>query len=149
VIGKAIVSLELSTAQYQAELKGAQAETAASTGAMGKSATGMSDVWKTAMLGVGVAVVAGVAVSIKAASDLNEQINKTKVVFEDNASTVLAWSKTTAESFGVSETAALTAAASYGQIFDAAGLAEDASSQMSMVLVELASDLASFNNIDP
>jgi len=149
VIGKAIVSLELSTAQYQAELKGAEAQTASSTGAMGKSATGMSSVWKTAMLGVGVAVVAGVAVAIKAASDLNEQINKTKEVFEGNASTVLAWSKTTAQSFGISETAALSAAGSYGQIFDAAGLAEDASSKMSMSLVELASDLASFNNIDP
>lgn len=149
VIGKAIVSLELSTAQYQAELKGAEAQTASSTGAMGKSATGMSSIWKTAMFGVGAAVVAGVAVSIKAASDLNEQINKTKVVFEDNSSTVLAWSKTTAESMGVSERAALQAASSFGQILDAAGLAEDQTAAMSMQIVQLGSDLASFNNVDP
>jgi len=149
VIGKAIVSLELSTAKYQAELRAAQGETAASTSAMGSGFSKFGSIAKTAMLGVGVAVVAGVAASVKAASDLNEQINKTKEVFEGNAATVLAWSKTTAESFGVSETAALTAAGSYGQIFDAAGLAESASSKMSMSLVELASDLASFNNIDP
>jgi len=149
VIAKAIVSLELSTAKYQAELKAAQGETAASTGAMGSSMGKFSGFAKSAMLGVSVAVVAGVAASIKAASDLNEQINKTKEVFEDNAGTVLEWSKTTAQGFGISETAALTAAGSFGQILDAAGLAEDATSSMSIKMVELAADLSSFNNIEP
>jgi len=149
VIGKAIVSLELSTAKYQAELKAAQGETAASTSAMGSGFSKFSGFAKTAMLGVGVAVAAGVAASIKAASDLNEQINKTRVVFEDSADTVIAFSETTAKSLGVSETAALTAAGSFGQILDAAGLAEDATAKMSISLVTLASDLASFNNIDP
>jgi len=149
VIGKAIVSLELSTAKYQAELKAAQGETAASTGAMGSSMGKFSSFASTAWLAVGAAVVAGVAKSISAASDLNEQINKTKVVFEGSADTVLAFAKTTAESLGVSETAALTAAGSFGQILDAAGLAESATSKMSISLVSLASDLASFNNIDP
>ena len=149
VIGKAIVSLELSTAKYQAELKAAQGETAASTGAMGSSMGKFSGFAGTAMLAVGAAVVAGVAVSIKAASDLNEQINKTKEVFEGSAGAVLAWSETTAEGFGISDRAALQAAGSFGQILDAAGLAESATSTMSMSLVELAADLSSFNNIEP
>jgi len=149
VIGKAIVSLELSTAKYQAELKAAQGETAASTGAMGSSMGKFSSFAGTAWLAVGAAAVAGVGASIKAASNLNEQINKTQEVFEGNAGAVLAWSKTTAEGFGVSERAALQAAGSYGQILDAAGLTTDATSEMSMSLVELASDLSSFNNIEP
>jgi hypothetical protein len=149
VIGKAIVSLELSTAKYQAELKAAQGETAASTSAMGSGFSKFSGFAQAAMLGVGAAVVVGIGKSISAASDLNEQLNKTRVVFEDSADTVIAFSETTAESLGVSETAALTAAGSFGQILDAAGLAESATAKMSISLVTLASDLASFNNIDP
>ena len=149
VLGKAIVSLELETTKYQAELKAAQAQTTAGTNSMATGVSNFSKLAQTAFLGVGVAAVAGIAVSIKAASDLNEQINKTKEVFEDNADTVLAWGETTAESMGISETAAIGAASSFGQILDAAGLAEDATSEMSMALVGLASDLASFNNVDP
>ena len=117
VIGKAIVQLELSTAKYQAELKAAQGETATTTGAINKSVSGMSTAW----LAVGAVVVAGVAASIKAASDLNEQINKTKVVFGESADSVLAFAKTTATSMGVSEAAALTAAGPRAAVLAAGG----------------------------
>jgi hypothetical protein len=98
-----------------------------------------------AFAAVGVAAVKG----ISAASDLNEQINKSKVVFDKSSDAILSWSKTTADAFGLSQRAALEAAGSFGQVFQAAGVTEKQSAKMSKSIVELAADLASFNNIDP
>ena len=148
-IGQAIVRLELDTKKYTAEMEAAQAQTVGATNSMGAATSRFGGIAKAAFLGLGVAAAAGVAASISAASDLNEQINKTKVVFGSAADEVLAFSETTAKSLGVSETAALTAAGSFGQILDAAGLTTDATSKMSISLVKLSADLASFNNIDP
>jgi hypothetical protein len=86
VIGKAIVQLELSTAQYQTELKGAQATTAASTNAMGASTSKFSSLASTALLGVGAAAVAGAALSVKAAIEANEAHIKLQNTFANNAS---------------------------------------------------------------
>lgn len=100
-------------------------------------------------------VVAGAALggvvikSISAASDLNETISKSSVVFRAASAEVLAWSKTSAAAIGLSQNAALGAAATYGNLFVSMGLAADKSADMSMKLVNLAGDLASFNNIDP
>lgn len=99
---------------------------------------------------VGVAVAAAFAGrAIKAASDLNETLAKTSVVFGENADEVKAWAKTSSQSFGLSENAAASAAATYGNLFVSLGIASDESTEMSKRLVELAGDLASFNNVDP
>lgn len=82
-----------------------------------------------------------------AASDLAESQSKTGVVFEGSARKVLAWSTTAAKAMGMSQQAALEAAGTYGNLFTAMGLGEDAAAGMSTELVQLASDLASFNNI--
>ena len=87
--------------------------------------------------------------SIDAASDLSESINKSSVVFGQNATEVVNWSKTTADALGQSQRQALEAAGTFGNLFTSMGLARDASAEMSTGLVELASDLASFNNIEP
>lgn len=104
----------------------------------------------------GVLAAAGIAAftvtagkTVRAASNLAEQINKSSVVFGANAAAVEDWSKTTAKSFGISQRAALEAAGGFGQMLQTAGITEDASADMSKSLVELAADLASFNNIDP
>jgi hypothetical protein len=86
---------------------------------------------------------------VDAASNLNEQQNKANVVFGKSAAAVSAWAKTSAKSFGMSERAALEAAGTYGNLFVSMGLADDAASSMSTKMVELAGDLASFNNADP
>jgi hypothetical protein len=85
----------------------------------------------------------------QAAADLSETINKSDVVFGDNADEVLAWSETTADAIGQSQGQALAAAATFGNLFKTMGLGQDVASDMSTELVELASDLASFNNIEP
>lgn len=99
---------------------------------------------------VGTAVVAAfVGKAIGAASDLNETLSKTSVVFGDNAAAVKAWSATSATALGMSQNAAAGAAATYGNLFVSLGLAQKPAAEMSMKLVTLAGDLASFNNVDP
>ena len=135
-IGKAIVSLELDTAKYNAEMKATEAQTSKFAG-----------VAKAAVLGIGVAAVAGIAIAIKAGSDLNEQLNKSRVVFGQAADSVIRFSETTATGLGIAQSEALEAAGNFGQLFQAAGFAEEAAAGMSTKMVELSADLGSFNNI--
>ena len=99
------------------------------------------------------AAIAGFSVAaakgIQAASNLSEQVNKSEVVFEENASAVLAWSKTTADALGLSQRAALEFAGTFGQMLQVAGVVPKQAAEMSTALVGLGADLASFNNIDP
>jgi uncharacterized protein YoxC len=87
--------------------------------------------------------------AVNAASDLQESMAATEVVFGSAARAMESWADTAAESFGQSKRQALEAAAGFGNFFDALGLADGASADMSQTLVELASDMASFSNQDP
>ena len=87
--------------------------------------------------------------TITAASNLNEEVNKSTVVFGKSARSVLDWSKNSATAFGQSRQEALASAGTFGNLFRTIGLTDDASAGMSMRLVELAGDLASFNNASP
>jgi hypothetical protein len=105
-----------------------------------------------AFMGVTVAagaLVGGISSAIESASNLNETISKTQVVFGEASPAILKWGETSATAFGMSKNAALGAAAQYGNLFVSLGLAEQESADMSRSLVELAGDLASFNNVDP
>ncbi len=88
-------------------------------------------------------------VAITAASDMQETQSKTKIVFGDAADEVLAFGENAAEAMGMSNEAALAGASVYGNLFRAMGITEEKSAEMSTTLVQLASDLASFNNMDP
>jgi hypothetical protein len=94
-----------------------------------------------------VAAVAGIGVAIKAGSDLNEQLNKSEVVFGKASSAVIDFSETTASSLGIAQSEALEAAGNFGTMFDAAGFAGQAAAEMSVEMVKLSADLGSFNNI--
>lgn len=100
-------------------------------------------------VGVAAAAIALVAFTTGPASDLNETISKTEVVFGAAADQVLAFGEDSATAFGLSKNAALGAAGTYGNLLRAMGLAEDQSADMSIELVKLAADLASFNNLKP
>lgn len=84
-----------------------------------------------------------------AASDLDESMSKINVVFGDSSKAIVEWSKTSAEAMGMSQQQALEAAGTYGNLFQAFGLAQKPSEDMSKNLVQLAADLASFNNASP
>ena len=105
----------------------------------------------------GAAIASGMAVAgyaalnftkeaIGAASDLAESQSKVSVVFGDQARIVQEWAKSSALAFGQTEQQALEAAGTYGNLFQAFGLTQRAAQDMSMTMVELAADLASFNN---
>ena len=94
----------------------------------------------------GVAAGAGIA-SVKFASDLDEAVNKANVTFGESAAVIKEFADTSAESFGLSAKAANEYTGTLGTILNASGLAENASADMSVELVKLAADLASFNNI--
>lgn len=93
-------------------------------------------------------VVDAVGDSIEAASDLNEAWTKTEAVFGDNSDELDRWASGAAKAFGQSKRQALEAASSFGNLFDAMGVANSASVDMSKGITELASDLASFNNVE-
>jgi hypothetical protein len=84
--------------------------------------------------------------SIQRASDLAESQGKVSVVFGESADEIEAWASRSARAFGQSSQQALEAAGTYGNLFQAFGLGQDEAAKMSTALVELAADLASFNN---
>jgi hypothetical protein len=147
VIGRAVVSLDLDTKKYTAEMEAAQAKTAASTNAMGSSTSKYAGIAKAAFLGIGIAAVAGIAVAIKAGSDLNEQINKAGEVFEGATKKVIDFSKSAASGLGIAQSTALEATSNFGLLLEAAGFASDAAADMSIKMTTLGADLGSFNNI--
>lgn len=94
-------------------------------------------------------IVAAGALAIDAASNFEETKNKVRVIFGEMSEDVVMWSETSATALGQSQTQALAAAANYGNLFTTMGMGPQAAEDMSISLVELASDLASFNNANP
>lgn len=88
-------------------------------------------------------------VAFDAASDLNESLSKVNVVFAESAQVILDWSKDSAKAMGISRQEALESAGTFGNLFRAMGIGLPVATEMSKSLVQLASDLASFNNADP
>lgn len=87
--------------------------------------------------------------SIGAASDLNETVSKTGQVFRQSTPAMLKWGESSAEALGLSKTAALDGAASIGAMLIPMGTAPKRAAVMSRSMVQLAADMASFNNEDP
>jgi hypothetical protein len=83
---------------------------------------------------------------IMAASNMNESLGKMQVVFGENATAVEKWANTSSTAMGMSKQSAVEAAGTYGNLFQAFGLGQEPATKMSTTLVQLASDMASFNN---
>jgi hypothetical protein len=93
-------------------------------------------------------LVGGIKSSIDAASDLNEQVSRSKVIFRSSAGAMAQWSRSSVQSAGLSQRAALDAASSYGTLLTAAGQSADAAAENSRALVQVAADLRSISNTD-
>lgn len=87
--------------------------------------------------------------SVDAASSTEESLNKVRVVFGQGAKAIEEFSATAATSLGISRQGALEAAGTFGNLFVAMGFGGREAATMSTRLLTLASDLASFNNMDP
>lgn len=91
-------------------------------------------------------IAEGLGSAIDAASDLAEAQAKVNVVFGESARDVQAWSRTSASAMLMTQQQALEAAGTYGNLFQAFGIGQEQAKDMSTTLVQLAADLASFNN---
>jgi hypothetical protein len=87
--------------------------------------------------------------AIDSASGIGESLSKLNVLIPESASKFDTWSNTTAKSLGIAKTDALEAAGSFVGLFKAAGLTGDAGIDASKKFVQLAADMASFNNASP
>lgn len=100
-----------------------------------------------------VAAIGGVAISsgkqmFELASDYNEAVNKVETAFDSDSSTVKKWSENTRKNIGLARGTALDLAAGYGDMATSMELGTDEAADMSMSMVNLAADLASFKNKD-
>ena len=102
------------------------------------------------------AVVGGAALATKflggavsAASDLAENQSKVGVVFGKSAGQILDASKTSATAMGLSKSAYLDATGTLGNLLVSLDIAPKKAAGMSQQMVQLAGDLASFNNVSP
>jgi hypothetical protein len=85
--------------------------------------------------------------AVDAASNLNESIAKTNVVFGSSAGEIMKWSTTAVDAMAMSQQEALEAAGTFGNLALSLGLPQDVATDMSKNLVQLAADMASFNNV--
>ena len=87
--------------------------------------------------------------AVGGAVSLEEATNKTKVVFGGASDSVLRFSETTTDAFGVSKVQALESAGTFGNLITGMGIGEQKAATMSNKMVGLAGDMASFNNASP
>ncbi len=91
-------------------------------------------------------MAAGTA-AVKMASDLTETFSKTNEVFKESANTVLEWSNNSIDNMGMAQQTALDMASTFGDMGTSMGFTTEEAANMSMQLVQLAADMASFKNI--
>lgn len=141
-LAKLVVKLVTDVSEFEAGMTAANKK-------LSKIGDQMSQVGQKLSVGVTLPLVAAGVAAVKFASDLNESMNKVDVVFGNSSAAVKKWAETSATSLGMSKNAALQAAGTFGNLFTSMGMTKDKASEMSLNLVNLAADLASFNNIDP
>lgn len=143
-------SIRIANAYVQLDVRGQrrmEALLGRAAAAVGKSAKEMRRLGLSA-LAFGSAAVFAFAKTVQGASDLTEQTNKAVEVFGGSAVTILDWSKTTARSFGIAKREALAYSSELGLIIQQSGKTRKESVELSKSMVELAADLASFNNVE-
>lgn len=133
--------------EVRADVQKATAELKAFDDKMHKIAKGIGDVGSKLTMGLTLPI-AGIAVaSFKMASDMNESLNKVNTAFGDSSQDVIDFSKTTLQSFGIAQSSALEMASLFGDMGTAMGFTRKDASEMSMSMVGLAGDLASYKNV--
>jgi hypothetical protein len=93
--------------------------------------------------------IQGIKTVTMAASDLNESMSKTRVIFGRSAGAIEQFANQAAKSMGLSKTAALDAASTFAVFGKSAGLSGKSLTGFSTRLVTLSADLASFYNTSP
>lgn len=110
---------------------------------------GISSAGKSLSTFVTLPILGAMGAGIKLASDMNETVSKTGVVFKNGTQEVLNWSDKTLKSIGLAKGTALDMASVYGDMGTAMGLSGTEAQKMAMNLVNLTGDMASFKNMRP
>lgn len=134
------VRFKADTSDVDKQVKNLEKSTTSSAQTIAKK---LAQAFSAAAIGV------GIKKTIDAASDLNETVSKTEVIFGNASTAVEKAGDSAAKSMGLSKRAYLDAASSLKGLLDNMGLAQDQSVEWSQKLVQLGSDLGSFFNKDP
>lgn len=94
-----------------------------------------------------VGATAALTAMFNSASDLDENLNKTSVVFGDLGDEIESWSQTTLDSYGIAQSSALEMISLFGDMATSMGIATDEAAKMGQELVGRAGDMASFKNV--
>lgn len=127
-----------------------------SVGADLKKVSGAADAVSFAVINRGIGQMGDAASSLGgklsgltgSSSDLNESLSKSNIIFQDGAKEIEDWASGAAKDFGLSKSAALDAAGSFGNMFSQLGIGSQEAAKMSTGITELAADFASFHNAD-
>ena len=134
------VSVEADTTQAQRAVRDLGREADTSAGATSRL--------RQALAGIGAAAIAkGLFDAAQAASNLAESTSKATAVFGDGIPIVQTFAREAADSIGLSEQAALEAAGTFGNLFQALGVTQQVATDLSPKIITLAADLASFGNL--
>jgi len=148
-----VVPLVLQAEKYQKDLEKMKKDTENTANSLKGKLSAIGDsMTKAGAIMTGAVTAPLVALGIsstEAASNLSESMNKANVVFGDSIGVIKEFASTSATSLGISEQAAYEATGTFGNLFTALGMTQGSAATMSMDVVTLASDLASFNNLDP
>lgn len=107
----------------------------------------LTSMGKALSIGVTAPIVAAGTASVKMAADMQESINKVDVSFGSAAKSVHEFSNTTLLSYGIAKSTALEMAGYFGDMATSSKFSQQEAAKMSMQLVALAGDIASFKNI--
>lgn len=116
-------------------------------GTLEKATGGIAGKIATAFAGVGIANFAKDAVDL--ASGIGESFSKLTQLVGDSAKGINDWAKTTGRSIGIAQADALDAAGNFANMFQIIGKGGPEVADMSKKMVQLAADMASFNNASP
>jgi hypothetical protein len=118
--------------------------------------TKMGSVFGGIAKAAGALTLGGIAVAVPlvksavdAASDFNESLSKTQVLFGDSSKAIVAWADDAAQNLGQSRQQALDTAGTFAVFGKAMGFAGQDLVDFSKKSVGLTADLASFFNVDP
>jgi hypothetical protein len=115
---------------------------------LGRLSQQFDKVGKDLSMFVTVPLVAAGAAAFKFASDYEESMNKVNVAFGNSSDEVRKFAQTTLNSFGIAEGSALDMAALFGDMSTSMGISQKEAANLSISLVGLAGDLASFKNMN-
>lgn len=119
-------------------------------GAMGGALGNVAQIAGGFVLGQGLLQLPGLmGGAIDLASDFAESQSKVRVVFGESSGAVEEFAKNASRNLGLAQGKALEATGTFGNFLQSMGLLRPAAADMSMDMVTLAGDLASFNNANP